>query len=461
MSTVRAKALEYAQKNKNVFLEELIAFSAIPSISTEPKAKADMDRTAQWVADKLVSLGINNVKIYPTPGHPVVYGESLKFKDAPTVLIYGHYDVQPADPLEKWDSDPFKPEVRGDNLYARGATDMKGQVAASINAVEAIVKTGTLPVNVKFIIEGEEEIGSPNLSKFIEDHKEMLTCDFALNPDTGMVAPDLPTITYALRGLAYFEIRIYGPSQDLHSGVFGGTVHNPGQAICELIAGMHDETGRITLPGYYDKVRPLTDDERAEIARLPKNEAWYLEHTGVPALWGEGEFSPDERVGARPTLEVNGLYTGYIGEGGKTVLPSYAMAKVSCRLVPDQHPDEVYEQLKQYMQENAPKSIRWEIIQMVGSPPSISDRNSPWTQAYLKAAETVWGVRPAFKREGGSVPVVTDFQQTLGVDVVNMGFGLPTDNMHGPNEKLDLPNWYRGIDALIHFLFNLADEKAA
>jgi acetylornithine deacetylase/succinyl-diaminopimelate desuccinylase-like protein len=330
-------------------------------------------------------------------------------------------------------------------------------VAAAIDAIEAILKTGSLPVNVKFIIEGEEEIGSPNLGAFIEDHKDLLACDFALNADTGMVAPDLPTITYALRGLAYFEIRVYGPRQDLHSGTFGGTVHNPGQAICELIAGMHDKNGTITLPGYYDTVRALTEDERAEIARLPKDETWYLENTGVPALWGETEFSPEERAGGRPTLEVNGLYTGFIGEGAKTVLPAYAMAKISCRLVPDQHPDDVYQQLKQYMEENAAPSIRWEIIQLAGSPPSISDRNSPWTQAYLKAAETVWGVRPAFKREGGSVPVVTDFQNTLGVDVVNMGFGLPTDNMHGPNEKLNLPNWYRGIDALIHFLYNLAE----
>jgi len=459
MEIEREKALEYAKNNNQLFLEELITFSSIPSISTDPEYKTDVERTAQWVADKFSYLGLDNVRIFPTEGHSVVYAESLKAESAPTILIYGHYDVQPAEPLDKWESDPFKPQVREHNLYARGATDMKGQVAATIDAVEAIVRTGSLPINVKFIIEGEEEIGSPNLGKFIEDHKDLLACDFALNPDTGMVAPDLPTITYALRGLAYFEIRVYGPNQDLHSGVFGGTVHNPGQAICELVAGMHGENGRITLPDYYDKVQALTEKERAEIARLPKDEAWYLEHTGAPALWGEGEFSPDERTGGRPTLEVNGLYSGYIGEGGKTVLPAYAMAKISCRLVPDQHPDEVYKQLKQYMQENAPPTIRWEIIQMVGSPPSISDRNSPWAQAYLKAAETVWGVRPAFKREGGSVPVVTDFQQTLGVDVVNMGFGLPTDNMHGPNEKLELPNWYRGIDALIHFFFNLAEQN--
>ena len=461
MPDARQNAVDYAHKNHSKFLEELIDFSSIPSISTDPEAKSAMQQTAQWVADKLTDLGLENIQVFPTSGHPVVYGESVKVEGAPTALIYGHYDVQPAEPLEKWASDPFKPEVRNDNLYARGATDMKGQVAATLDAVEAIVKTSSLPINVKFLIEGEEEIGSPNLGAFIVEHKELLACDFALNPDTGMVAPDLPTITYALRGLAYFEIRVYGPRQDLHSGVFGGTIHNPGQAICELIAGMHDKDGRITLPGYYDKVRPLTAEERAEIARLPKDEAWYLENTGAPALWGEPEFSPDERVGGRPTLEVHGLYTGYIGEGGKTVLPSYAMAKISCRIVPDQDPDEVHEQLLQYMEENAPETIRWEVIKMVGGPPSISDRNSPWAQAYLQAAETVWGVRPAFKREGGSVPVVGDFQKILGIDVVNMGFGLPTDNMHGPNEKLDLPNWYRGIDALIHFFFNLAEAEAS
>jgi acetylornithine deacetylase/succinyl-diaminopimelate desuccinylase-like protein len=458
MPDTRQQALGYAHEHKQQFLDELIDLASIPSISTDPEAKADIERAAQWLADKLASLGLENIKIYPTAGHPVVYGESLKAGAAPTVLIYGHYDVQPATPLDKWDSNPFEPEVRGDNLYARGATDMKGQVTAAIDAVEAILKTGALPVNVKFILEGEEEIGSPNLGAFIADHKELLACDFALNPDTGMIAPDLPTITYALRGLAYFEIRVYGPSQDLHSGVFGGTIHNPGQALCELIAGMHDENGRITLPGYYDKVKPLSAEERAEIARLPKDETWYLKNTGAPALWGEPEFSPEERVGGRPTLEVNGLYSGYIGEGGKTVLPAYAMAKVSCRLVPDQDPEEVHQQLLQYLREKAPKTIRWEVTKMVGGAPSISDRNSPWTQAYLKAAETVWGVRPAFKREGGSVPVVTDFQQSLGVDVVNIGFGLPTDNMHGPNEKLDLPNWYRGIDALIHFFFDLVES---
>ena len=458
MSDAKTRAVEYAQQNKNQFLAELVEFVSIPSISTDPEKAAEIKQTAEWVAEQLYSLEMENVNIYETGGHPVVYGESLTAgPNKPTLLIYGHYDVQPAEPLDKWDSPAFEPEQRGENLYARGASDMKGQVLATLKAVEAIQNMGKLPVNLKFLIEGEEEIGSPNLGKFIKEHKDLLTCDFALNPDTGMFAPDMPTVTYALRGLAYMEIRIWGPNQDLHSGVFGGTIHNPGQVIAELIAGMHDENGRITLPGYYDKVRELNEEERKEIARSPKDQGWYLENTGVPALWGEPEYTPEERVGARPTLEVNGLYSGYIGEGGKTVLPAYAMAKISCRLVPDQDPDDVYQQMTQYMDENAPDTVRWEVINMVGGTPSISDRFSPWVQAYLKAAEASWGVKPAFKREGGSVPVVSDFQNILGVESVNIGFGLPTDNMHGPNEKLHLPTWYKGIEALIHYFYNLAE----
>ncbi|MBC8509209.1 MAG: dipeptidase [Chloroflexi bacterium] len=457
MSDSRAQALDYAKIQKNRFLGELIEFSSIPSISTDPDRASDIHKTANWLVKRLTDIGLDNIKIYPTAGHPVVYADSLNAgAEAPTVLIYGHYDVQPAEPLDKWDSDPFEPTERGENLFARGATDMKGQVAATINAVEAILSTGELPVNVKFIIEGEEEIGSPNLPDFIDEHKEMLSCDFALNPDTGMIAPDLPTITYALRGLAYFELRLWGPSQDLHSGVFGGAVHNPAQVLADLVSGMHDANGRVTLPGFYDTVRDLEANERAELARLPKTDAWYLENTGVPELWGEEGFTADERVGARPTLEINGLVSGFTGEGAKTVLPAYAMAKISCRLVPDQDPKEVHQQLLKYLEENAPATVKWEVIMMASGPASISDRNSRWTKAYLKAAEEAWGVKPAFKREGGSVPVVTAFQEILGVESVNMGFGLPTDNMHGPNEKLHLPTWYKGIDAVIHFLFNLA-----
>ena len=458
MSDPRSSALDFASAHKERFLDELIEFSQIPSVSTDPERVGDVQKTANWLIKRLTDVGLDNVKIFPTDGHPAVYVQHLAAgSHMPTVLIYGHYDVQPAEPLDKWDTAPFEPTKRGENLYARGATDMKGQVAATLNAIEAILSTGSMPVNVKFIIEGEEEIGSPNLPKFIAEHKDLLACDFALNPDTGMIAPDLPTITYALRGLAYFELRLWGPSQDLHSGVFGGTVHNPAQVLAELIAGMHDESGRITLPGFYDTVRELDQDERAELARLPKTKEWYLENTGAPELWGEEGYTPDERVGARPTLEINGLYSGFTGEGAKTVLPAYAMAKISCRLVPNQDPDVVHQQLIRYLDEKAPATVKWEVIKMASGSASISDRNSRWAQAYLKAAEASWGVKPAFKREGGSVPVVIAFQEILGVESVNMGFGLPTDNMHGPNEKLHLPTWYKGIDALIHFIFNLAE----
>jgi acetylornithine deacetylase/succinyl-diaminopimelate desuccinylase-like protein len=328
-------------------------------------------------------------------------------------------------------------------------------VIAALSAIEAIMETGDLPINIKILIEGEEEIGGPNLGRFIQDHRELLACDFALNPDTGMLAPDLPTITYALRGLAYFELRIYGPKQDLHSGQFGGAVHNPAQALTELIAGMHDEDGKVTLPGFYDDILPLDEEEREELSRSPLDEAFYLEQTGAPELWGEEEYSPMERVGARPTLEINGLYSGFIGEGSKTVLPSYAMAKISTRLVPEQDPDQVGEQMERYLNENAPATVRWELDQLASSPASISDRTSPWVEAYAQATESVWGKRPLFKREGGSVPVVGEFQEYLGVDSVNAGFGLPSDNLHGPNEKVHLPTLKKGIRALIHFFFNL------
>jgi acetylornithine deacetylase/succinyl-diaminopimelate desuccinylase-like protein len=378
-------------------------------------------------------------------------------QDAPTVLIYGHYDVQPAEPLELWTSGAFEPVQHSENLYARGASDMKGQVMAAIKALEAIINTGSMPINIKFLIEGEEEIGSPNLGDFISNHQELLSSDLALNPDTGMIAPDLPTITYALRGLAYFEVRIDGPDHDLHSGSFGGVVLNPAQALCELIAGMHDSSGRVTLPGFYDKVRNLDDEERQQLARLPLDEDFYLQQTGAPALWGESGYSPVERTGGRPTLEVNGIYSGFTGEGSKTVLPAWAMAKISTRLVPDQDPDEVHQQLTRYLKENAPETIRFEVENLVGSPASISDRGSVGVLAMQDAMQQVWQKKPLFRREGGSVPVVVLFKEILGIESVNCGFSLPDDNAHGPNEKLHLPTWDRGIDTIIHFIFNLAE----
>ena len=457
MTDPRSTAIEYAHANSARFLAELIDFGSIPSISTDPTAKADMQRAAEWVAEQLTRLGANNIQIFPTPGHPVVFGEMLNAGSrAPTILVYGHYDVQPVDPIELWQSGPFTPEIRGENIYARGITDMKGQVMASLKAVESVLSAGALPVNLKFMIEGEEEIGSPSLVPFMESHKDLLACDFALNPDTGILDPDIPTITYALRGLAYFELRVFGPDHDLHSGVFGGAVLNPAQALCELIAGMHDAQGRITLPGFYDKVRALEAEERAELARLPMGEDFFLRTTGAPALYGEAGYTPVEHVGARPTLEVNGLLSGFTGEGAKTVLPAWAMAKISTRLVPDQTPEEVHQQLLQYLQANTPSTVSWTLAEMHGGVPSISDRNSIGNQALTRAMESVWGRRPIYKREGGSVPVVTQFQNILGVESVNTGFALPDDNMHSPNEKMHLPTWYRGIDTFIHFFYNLA-----
>ncbi|MCK4899824.1 MAG: M20/M25/M40 family metallo-hydrolase, partial [Anaerolineales bacterium] len=322
---------------------------------------------------------------------------------------------------------------------------------------EAIKDNGSLPVNVKFLFEGEEEIGSPSLDAFIADHKELLACDLVLNPDAGMLAADLPTITYALRGLVYFELRLYGPDHDLHSGMFGGVVHNPAQALCELVAGMHDEQGRVTLPGFYDKVRSIDDKEREELARLPVDEAFYIKQSGVPGLWGESGYSPVERVGARPTLEVNGLLSGFTGEGSKTVLPAWSMAKISCRLVPDQDPEEVHQQMLDYLASNAPSTVRYELEKLSSGSSAISDRESIGVKAMSQAFDTVWGRRPIFRREGGSIPVVAMFQEFLGVESVNIGFSLPEDNLHAPNEKIHLPTWQRGIEAIIQFFYNLSE----
>jgi acetylornithine deacetylase/succinyl-diaminopimelate desuccinylase-like protein len=458
MLDLRSEALQYAQENNSRFLAELKEFLTIPSISTDPEHTEDVEHAANWVAQKFEELNLENIKILPTGGHPVVYAElTTNIQGAPTILIYGHYDVQPAEPLDLWTSGAFEPDQRADNLYARGASDMKGQVLATINALEAVLHAGKSPVNIKFLIEGEEEIGSPNLAEFISAHKVLLESDFALNPDTGMIGPDKPTITYALRGLAYFEVRVEGPDHDLHSGIYGGVVHNPAQALCELIAGMHDENGSVTLPGYYDHVRALDDDERSKLGELPMDEEFYLKQTGAPALWGEREYSPVERVGARPTLEINGIYSGFIGEGSKTVLPSWAMAKISMRLVPDQDPEEVRQQLVRYFEENVPKTIKFEINYLVGSPASISDRNSVGVKAMQAAMERVWGKTPLFRREGGTVPVVDLFSGILGIDSVNCGFSLPDDNAHSPNEKLHLPTWTRGIDTVIHFIYNFVE----
>jgi acetylornithine deacetylase/succinyl-diaminopimelate desuccinylase-like protein len=455
MTETRHQALQYASQNKQRFLAELNELLAIPSISTDDKHQCDMRRAAEWLESQLRNLGIKNVQIMPTSKHPIVYGEWLEVVGAPTMLIYGHYDVQPVDPLDLWQSPPFTPMQRGENLYARGASDMKGQVMATLKALESIVNNSRLTVNIKFLIEGEEEIGSPSLDTFIPEHKDLLSCDFALNPDAGMIGPDLPTITYALRGLAYFELWIYGPAHDLHSGTYGGVVHNPAQALSELIAGMHNEQGTITLPGFFDKVRKISPKEHSELALLPMNQDYYLEQTGAPALWGEPGYLPVERVGARPTLEVNGLLSGFTGEGTKTVLPAWAMAKISTRLVPDQEPEDAYRSLLHYLDKRAPKDIRFELKMLQSSSPAIAKIDTMEIRALSRACETVWGKRPLFSRAGGSIPIVALIQKELGAESVLTGFGLPDDNLHAPNEKLHLPTWYKGIDTLINYLCNL------
>lgn len=455
MTDVRDIALSYAHQNRDRFLADLRELLFIPSISTSDEYKAETLRGALWVSDHLRGMGIQNVEVMPTGGHPVVYGEWLKRPGAPTVLIYGHYDVQPPDPLDLWETPPFEPTVRGDLLFARGASDMKGQVMAVLHAVEAALKTGQMPVNVKFLIEGEEEIGSENLGAFIKKHAKKLKADVCINTDAGMIGADEPTIVYGLRGLAYMELRVYGPAKDLHSGLFGGAVHNPAQALTELVAGMHDKNGRVTLPGFYKKVRKVSEREHRAFKKLPTSKKFFLEQTGVPALWGEAEYAPNERVGARPTLEVNGLLSGWTAPGSKTVIPAYAMAKISCRLVPGQTPEETIKQMRAYLKAKAPKTIRWELIDLHSAGAAVTDLESPGVKALAGGLQAVWGKRPLFMREGGSIGAVVQLQEYAGVESVLTGFGLPEDNVHSPNERLHLPTWYKGIDALIHFLFNM------
>ena len=456
MPDARITALKYAQDNRARFLDELKELVAIPSVSADSANKPDIQRAAEWLTTKLKKLGFQNIQILDTGGHPMIYADLLTAgKDAPTMLVYGHYDVQPADPVDLWKTPPFEGVQKGEYLFGRGASDMKGQVIVSLAAIESALKAGSLPVNIKWMIEGEEETGSPNMGAFIKKHAKLFAADFALNPDAGMLSPTQPTITYGLRGLAYFEIHISGPALDLHSGFFGGTVRNPANELARLIAGMQDASGHINLPGFYDKVRKLDDEERAEFKRLPQNDELYLKMTGAKALWGEKDFSAYERATARPTLDVSGLLSGYTGEGPKTVLPAKAMAKLSCRLVPDQDPHEVEKQLRQYMEKNADPTVTWEVKPISDAVPSISERDSLAVKAMAKAQETVWGVKPIFRREGGSVPVVGHLQGELGLESVNVGSGLPDDQLHSPNERLHLPTWEKEIDAFVHFIYNL------
>ena len=454
----KAVVLEYSRNKFDFYQAILQDFVKIPSISTDPNHKEDMMKAAQFLVKQMNNFGISDVQVLPTQGNPVVYAEKKSSNEnAPTVLIYGHYDVQPVDPVDLWQTNPFEATEIYDRLHGRGSSDMKGQIIASLAAYDSINQSGNLPVNFKFIIEGEEEIGSPNLPQFLKDHKDLLDCDVILNPDAGMISPTSPTIVYGLRGLAYFELNIHGPIQDLHSGVFGGVVHNPAIVLSELISGMHDENWRVTLPGFYDDVLELSDEEREKLSRLPISDEDIKRQTGVPNLFGEKGYSPIERLGSRPTLEVNGILSGFTGEGTKTIIPSSAMAKISMRTVPNQDPEKIYQQLRSYIENNIPDTVSWDLKKFAGGWASISDINHPGVIALSNALEEVWGISPFLKREGGSIPVVAAMQRILGKDSVLTGFGLPEDKIHSPNESLHLPTWKKGILSLIIFFYKYAE----
>ncbi len=449
---------EHAEAQFDTYLAQLKALLAIPSVSTLPEHKPDVQRAAEWLADHFREIGMARAEVFPTEGHPFVYAEWLGAEGAPTVLIYGHYDVQPPDPLDEWEAPPFEPVVRGGNLYARGASDDKGQLFANIKAADALLAAeGRLPVNVKFILEGEEESGSRSAPAFVHTHRQMLAADAVLISDTGILAPDLPCIYYGLRGMVALEVEVSGPKADLHSGGYGGTVHNPAQALAEILAALHDAEGRVDVPGFYDDVRPLSEKERAEAAKLPWGEAEWRAETGAPAPWGEPGYTLVERIGARPTLEVNGIVGGFIGKGMKTIIPARAAAKISCRLVPDQNPDTVFQQLQARIHALAPDTVHVNLTRYGGSPAFLVDTESPAVEAAAAAYKAGFGAEPVFIRNGGSIPIASLFQKELGgVPVVLMGYGLMDDNIHSPNEKIALASLKNGIQTGIHFLQALA-----
>lgn len=438
-------------------LDELCAWLRMPSISTLSEHRADCVAAAEWLADQMRAAGLENVDVIPSARNPLVYGDWLHAGDqAPTVLIYGHYDVQPVDPLELWTTSPFEPTVRDGNLYARGASDDKGQTFLHVKAVEALLATaGRLPVNVKFIVEGEEESGGRTINAYVPDHAEKLAADVCLVSDTGILAPDQPVITYGLRGMWSGEVTVTGPATDLHSGLYGGAVHNANQALAELLATLHDAEGRVNVPGFYDDVRPLSELERAEMAKVPYRDAELQRETGVAAPYGEPEYNVVERIGARPTLEINGMWGGFIGEGGKTVIPSKAYAKLSCRLVPDQDPAHIGALVTAALRERAPKTISVEVTTRHTGMAFVSPLELPAVQAAARAYANVFGVEPLYMRSGGGIPIVNTLHGVLDAPVVLMGFGLPDDNLHAPNEKFHLENFYRGIATSIAFLEEL------
>ena len=444
--------LNWFDANYNEKLNDLFTLLKIPSVSTDPEKKADIQAACDYLAEYLKGLGADKVQTFKTKVHPILYAEFIKAgPSAKTLLIYSHYDVQPADPINEWRTEAFTPTLVNNNLYARGASDMKGQLMATIFAVEALLKTGGLPINVKFLLEGEEEIGSPSLDSFIHSHKELLACDIVLNPDAGMISKDMPTLTYGLRGMIYFELRIDGPQADLHSGLFGGVVANPANVLAEIIAKLHNPDGSIAISGFYDEVLPLDEIERKKLASHKSADEGFLQVSGSPKLFGEAGYTSNERAGARPTLDVNGLYSGFIGEGAKTIIPAYAKAKISCRLVPDQDPEIIYMKAQRYIASLVPDTVRATFYKHSGSPAYLAS-DAPGSAQLVKALEETWRRPVTYRREGGSIPVATTMQNALGVKSLLTGFGLPDDQIHSPNEHQNMTVWKLGIQAFIRFL---------
>jgi acetylornithine deacetylase/succinyl-diaminopimelate desuccinylase-like protein len=442
---------EYQAQNKDRFLSELLNLLRIPSISAKSENKADMQKCAEAVQARLLEAGADKVEIYPTDGHPLVYGEKIIDPLKPTVLVYGHYDVQPADPLELWNSGPFDPLIKDGKIYARGSCDDKGQFYMHVKALETMVKTNSMTTNIKFCIEGEEEVGSPNLGKFVATHKDLLKADVILISDTAMLSLDTPSIDIGVRGLSYIEVEVTGPNRDLHSGVYGGAVANPITILAKMIASLHDENNHITIPGFYDDVVISTEEERKLMAQAPFDEQEYKADLGVQELWGEKGFSTNERTGIRPTLELNGIWGGYTGEGAKTVLPSKAFAKISARLVPNQGSDKITDILINHLKKIAPPYVTVKASLHHGGEPYMTPIDSKAYKAAAKAMETTFGKTPIPVRGGGSIPICALFEKELGIKIVFMGFGLDSDNLHSPNEKFNLDNFYKGIETIPYF----------
>jgi acetylornithine deacetylase/succinyl-diaminopimelate desuccinylase-like protein len=438
----------YLKQNQTRFVDELCQYVRFPSVSAQPKHRQDLQACANWLVAHCQNIGLE-ARVCPTQGHPIVIAktprQTVGKKGRPHFVVYGHYDVQPPEPFELWKSPPFEPRIDGTSLFARGSSDNKGQNLAHLKAVEAYLKTNTgLPCDITFVIEGEEEVGSKSLGSFLREHKDELECDAIVISDTGMPTPKHPAFTYALRGIVAFEITLHGPGRDLHSGLFGGTVDNPALALCQMLAQLRDKNGRVAIPGYYDDVRPLSAYERKQFKRLPFNAREYQKFLGVPKLFGEKGFTPLEQRAARPTLEINGLTSGYQGDGSKTIIPAWARAKLTLRLVPNQNPAKIAKLLQKHLKRLCPPTVRMEVQTGHGAEPYMVSPTSPNAQAALRALKTAFGREPVLLREGGSIPIVNEFKKILGVESLMLGLALPDDNAHSPNEKFDLGCFAKG-----------------